>query len=328
MFNKSFKLLNIDLRMFDGEAGGGSAAGGQAGGGSQGAEAGNSTVGGQQSKTSSEKPVVVYGKQSTTETENPAPGAQEQKPGENKTPTPEERQSAFLKFKTDYKDLYDAEVQGIIKSRLGKYKGLETQYAQAASVVDFLHEVYGTSDITQLMSKLQGETIKELAEKAGMTVEQYKGVMALRQENKRLQSEKQTVEAEKETNAKVGKWWEEANKLIGTKDTPGLYPDFNFKEWAQDDKFLNVLESLTRSGFPNPVQQAYEVCNLENIKKGAAQKAEENTTKNIQARGNRPPENGTKSSPGMIIKNDVSKLSREDRKEIARRAARGENISF
>ena len=42
----------------------------------------------------------------------------------------------------------------------------------------------------------------------------------------------------------------------------------------------------------------------------------------------RPQENGTLQSGGMIVKNDVSKLTREDRAEIARRAMRGEKIQF
>lgn len=324
MLEKNLKLLNINLKLFDE----GGAAAGAATGSTGAAPAGNTTAGGQQS--TSAKPVVVYGKQETAATEvKPDPNTQgSKKETQGTTPTPEERKAAYAKFKNDNKDLYNEDVQGHIRSRLKGYKGLETQFAQVTPLVEYLSEIYGTTDIPTLMSKVQGETLAQLAEKEGMTVEQYKKVVDLKAENRRLQNQNQTADVEKETNAKVGKWYDEVNKIVGTKDAPGQYPDFNFKEWAQNDEFLSVLESLTRSGFNTPVQKAYEVCNIDGIKKSTAQKAEDNTVKNIQARGSRPPENGTKASPGMLIKNDVSKLSREDRAEIARRAARGEEIKF
>ena len=336
MFNKNFELLPINLRLFDGAAGGGSAAGAQAGGEGQGAAAGaTATVGGQQSKAS-EKPVVVYGKQNTT-TGDKGSGTQDPKPGGDKTPTPEERQAAFAEFKTNFKDLYDAEDQGIIKNRLSKFKGLEAQHAQMSQIVDLLAGIYGTTDVNALLQKIQGETIKDAAEREGMTVEQYKKVLALQQENKRLQSQTQTDDAIKATNEKVGKWWNEVDKLIGTKEAPGLYPNLNFKELVSEtnpkgSEFLGALEALTTAGFQNPVQRAYEVTYMDEIKNAAAataaKTAEDNTVKNIQSRGARPPENGTKNTPGMIVKSDPSKLTREDRAEIARRAARGENIQF
>jgi hypothetical protein len=336
MFNKNFELLPINLRLFDGEAGGGSAAGVQTGGEGQGATAGaSSTVGGQQSKAS-EKPVVVYGKQDTT-TGDKGSGTQDPKPGGEKAPTPEERQAAFAKIKTDYKDLYDTEVQSIIKNRLSKFKGLEAQHAQMSQVVDLLAGIYGTTDVNTLLQKIQGDTIKDLAEREGMTVEQYKKVLALQQENKLLQSKTQNDEAIAATNEKVSKWWGEVDKLTGTKEAPGLYPGLNFKELVSEtnpksSEFLSTLEALTTAGFQNPVQRAYEVTHMDEIKNAAAASAakvaENNTIQNIQSRGARPPENGTKSTPGMIVKSDPSNITREDRAEIARRASRGEEIKF
>lgn len=49
---------------------------------------------------------------------------------------------------------------------------------------------------------------------------------------------------------------------------------------------------------------------------------------NIRSRAERPMENGMSSQSGVVVKNDVSKLTAKDRREIARRAARGEEIRF
>ena len=79
-------------------------------------------------------------------------------------------------------------------------------------------------------------------------------------------------------------------------------------------------------------KKAYEVAHLDTIKGGIAQqtaaKTERAVVENIRAKGNRPAENGVGSGSGITVKNDVSKLSRQDRQEIARRVARGENIRF
>ena len=59
-----------------------------------------------------------------------------------------------------------------------------------------------------------------------------------------------------------------------------------------------------------------------------AAQAQKQVVDNIRSRGSRPAENGTVSRSGFTYKSDVSKLSKEDRAEIARRAARGETITF
>ena len=53
-----------------------------------------------------------------------------------------------------------------------------------------------------------------------------------------------------------------------------------------------------------------------------------NTVAKIKNKSSRPAENGTSSSSSAIVKSDVSNLTKADRAEIARRAAKGEIISF
>ena len=49
---------------------------------------------------------------------------------------------------------------------------------------------------------------------------------------------------------------------------------------------------------------------------------------NLKAKQSRPAENGTSSKTAVIVKNDVSKLTRAERAEVARRAMLGEHIEF
>ena len=81
-----------------------------------------------------------------------------------------------------------------------------------------------------------------------------------------------------------------------------------------------------------PVKLAYEVRHMDEIKAGVAQNTAKQTEKqvveSIRAKGSRPSENGTSSQSGFTVKDDVSKWSKKDRAEIAKRVARGETIKL
>ena len=59
-----------------------------------------------------------------------------------------------------------------------------------------------------------------------------------------------------------------------------------------------------------------------------AQKVQEKTVNSIRSKARRPTENGLNASSGVTVKKDVKSLTREDRKEIARRVKMGEDIRF
>ena len=60
----------------------------------------------------------------------------------------------------------------------------------------------------------------------------------------------------------------------------------------------------------------------------AASDAERRITETIRARGERPGENGAQAEAGVTFKKDVSKLTRAERAEIAKRAMLGGKIEF
>ena len=86
---------------------------------------------------------------------------------------------------------------------------------------------------------------------------------------------------------------------------------------------------MLRSG--TPMQNAYEALHLSDIKAGVARKAgqarEKQLTDHIRARGGRPAE-GASSGAGVTWSADPGGLTPQQRDELARRAERGERISF
>ena len=311
MFNKIIRLLPVNLKLFDGEGGGG-APGGDAGGATAGGiETSQSTA----TDTKGGKPVVVYGKQADVqtagqETVQDATGQQQQK-------TPEQLRTEYEAWrKGEYKQFFDADVQNIINKRFRETKTLETQLAAMNPIIELLSEKYGTEDIAQLSSLVRQDSIEDLADAAGMSVEQYEAVMKVRQENKLLKEKQRTFEAEQKINQQVQQWNQEAETL------KAKYPTFDLAAEAQNKQFLDLL----RSGVT--VEAAYQVIHMDEIIAGTAKQAQQNLAENIKAKGNRPQESAAKGTSGVIIKSDPSKLTAEDRAEIARRVMMGEEITF
>ena len=115
-------------------------------------------------------------------------------------------------------------------------------------------------------------------------------------------------------------WSEQAAQVMAR------YPGFDLGREARNRDFLSML----RAGVP--MRRAFEVVHMDEIKAAAAavqaQATEKAVTANIKAKGARPPENGAGASSGFTVKDDVSRLTPKDRAEMARRAARGEVITF
>ena len=153
-----------------------------------------------------------------------------------------------------------------------------------------------------------------------MSVEQYKQFQKLQRENAALLKAQRQQQSQQAAQQQLQKWYSEAEQV------KGLYPSFDLNAEVKNPQFLAML----RAGVP--VQHAYEVVHMEDIKAGVARMQAKATEKQvvdgIRAKGARPPENGTAAQSAFTVKDDVSKLTRKDRAEIARRVARGEHITF
>lgn len=320
MLNKLFKLLPVNLKLFDGEGGGDAGTGGSTGGETGGAQAGSipgqGTAPGK--KSESKKPVVLYGKQ--PETEKKPDDAQQGNDVQTATAqakTPEQLRAEYEALrKGEYKQFFDAEIQNIINKRFREMKTLETQLASMSPIIDLLSEKYGTDEVNELASRLRQDSLQDLADAAGMTIEQYEKIMKIRQENKMLRERQKTLELEQKLNAQVQKWQQEAELL------KNKYPQFDLRTELQNEQFMSLL----KAGIT--VEAAYTVCHMDEIITGTAKQAQQNLAENIKAKGNRPKESATQVMPGIIIKSDPRNLTREDRAEIARRVMRGEEIKF
>lgn len=317
--------LPMLLNLFDG---GTAAAAAGDGAGAQGETKGSSgnTRRGKSGET------VLYGKQIPVATEDSdadtsAPVAGEKAPEVQTTSnTLEDRRKAYFDFvnSEEYKDIHTKEQQRVINDRFKTVKGLEQSLDAQKPILDMLMSRYKIegNDMGKLQAAIEQDKTywEKTAEDAGLTVEQYQAMQKLERENAELRAMKQRRQASDAAQQQVSRWMQESEGL------KSIYKGFDLRAEMENPQFMAMLKSGV------PVKSAYEVVHMEDIKAGIAQMTakatEKQVTDNIRAKGQRPPENGTSAQSAFTVKDDVSKLSRKDRAEIARRVARGETIAF
>lgn len=271
---------------------------------------------------------VVYGKQS----EQPSDDYSKQTgvPGKEKAVSTKELEERSVQFenliKGEYKDEFNSRVQKIVQNRIGDTKALQEQSQAVQPIIELLSSKYGVDakDINALAKAIQDDNslYQSEAAKRGLSVEQYKEVRKLEQDNQNLKTAMEEMNRQKRGEEIYGKWMEESQAL---QQKYGLQ-DFDFSAEAQNPDFINLLKSGVS------VEGAYKAIHFDDMIGGAmaatARNVQQQTAKNIASRTARPTEGAVSSQPGVTVKTDVHSLTKADREEIARRVSLGEIIRF
>ncbi len=232
-----------------------------------------------------------------------------------------DRKKAFMELVNGpFKDLYTAQTQKIIDRRFRQSKQMEERLAKLEPVAQLLFERYGIEDgdADRLLGAVESDARywEEAARKEGLSVPRYMQLRKLQRENEKLERAVRLAEGQRRADAQMERWEREAARAAEE------YPGFDLAEEARDPRFLALLKSGV------PVDHAYRVIHLDELMSGAVERAERRVVESVRARGARPEENGTAAQAAFTVREDVSKLSRKDRAEIARAVARGERVSF
>ena len=236
-----------------------------------------------------------------------------------------DRNAEFDKLiKGDYKDLYDAKVQDIVKKRLKNTQETVDKYNAITPMLETLAKKYGVdaSDVNALSKAIEEDDAyyEDEALEKGVSVQQLKEIKKMERENAELKRQMDEERRQKNADKLYSAWMEQAET------TKSVYPTFNLDAEMRNPQFVNLLRSNV------DVRTAYEVLHKDDIIRGAMQftanTVEQKLTNKIIAGGSRPTENGINAQSATVVKSDVSQLSKADRAEIIRRVARGEKIRF
>lgn len=312
MLKSKLKLLFPILVLFEGGEGGGGD--GAAEGGPQ-AEV--PVYHPRNQKTGGELANVVYGKQAEGD---PDAGDHEVVSSDAQA----ERAERYQQFRTEFKSELDQDFQKVFNKRFGETKQMQEQLDAVSPVIDLLRDKYGVTDgdMDKLMAAMEEDDSywQDAADENGMTVEQYKQFRRYERENAEMREQIRAAQQQEQADNQLRQWWQQGEELKRS------YPSFDLQREAQNPEFLRLLQSGV------PVDHAFQVIHMDEIMQGVAantaKAAERQITANIRARGSRPAEAGASGKASFTVRNDVSKLSKKDRAEIARRAMRGEKIEF
>lgn len=239
-----------------------------------------------------------------------------------------DRKAEFQKLISgEYKDLYDAEVNGIVQNRIKDHKRTKEvadRYNTLYPALELIAEGYGidpkdTAALAKAISE-DNSHYEEEAMKLGMPVENYKRIKTIERENARYKAnEEARVRAER--NAEIQNGWKQQAESL-----KGIYPALNFDAEIQNPQFAQLL------GAGVDVRTAYEVTHRDEIIPAAMQFAQKNATEKIAAAvasgQSRPAEGGMQNTPSAQMKTDISKLSAKEIDAYIERARRGEKITF
>ncbi|HNX63081.1 MAG TPA: hypothetical protein PKN45_10595 [Candidatus Limiplasma sp.] len=244
----------------------------------------------------------------------------------------DERLAAYEKFKSDYKDLYSADFNKQMDARFKATKHTEARLNELNPVMAKLEAKYGVKpgDLQSLTKAIDADDayFEQEAEERGMTVEQLKHVKELESELARKNQEEEVRARDEARDKKLNEWNGQADKA------KAVYPDLDLIAEMNDPDTGERFFQLMASNLVD-VQTAYETVHPDrrDARIAAAsgiiaKMTQQQTLDTIRARGVRPAENGLHNSIPANTKKDVSKLTREERDDYARRALRGEVVQL
>lgn len=206
--------------------------------------------------------------------------------GDNTQAQRAERFEALIRG--EYKDMYDAKVQGIVTKRLRGSEETVRKYKALSPALRLLEKKYGVAkdDAEALARALTEEESQRAVKNEQLARRQYE------------------------------KWLEEAGK------TRESYPDFDLSRELSDSRF----KALIRSGVP--MGDAYELIHRKELMEKTARDMEERISRRILSGDSRPRESGISGQSSALVKTDMSQMSKKARQDIIRRVQRGERISF
>lgn len=225
-------------------------------------------------------------------------------------------------IKGKYKADFDKRMQAAIKKRVGDTSALKAENAKMREALEVAMRRYGTADgdweaLTNALIE-DDEYLEKEAYQKGIDKETLRTMKKMEHENERLKAN----QAELERQARAEQAYQKL--LAERQEVTQVYPNFDLDTELQNPKF----ESLVRNGID--LKTAYEVVHRDEILpqaiKFASDKTKEDISKAIQGGMSRPSELASGFTNSPAGKYDVSKLTREQRDELNKRAMAGERI--
>lgn len=233
--------------------------------------------------------------------------------GENVN-TAENDLDSFYKANPEAKKEADRRTSKAVQGRLHQMKASYKESDDFLNKLMVRHNVNSVKELSEIYDS--DEVFENLAAERGENPETLRELEKLRMIERNVEAQRKREEIDRKTSEQYNNWMKEAEPLKES------YPDFNLEAELANPEFGKLLQRGI------PMDHAYKLLHHDELIKAAETAAAEKISKSVNSRSARPDENGLGNQSGMVVKNDVSKLTKKERAEFAKRAARGETIDF
>lgn len=218
-------------------------------------------------------------------------------------------------IKGKYKDDYNKSVQRVINRRFAAEKA---RNAENDNIIMKLYARYGVENSSDLLQALDSE--EEINHRSAITGKDPEDLLELEQLRAATLQYKLS-ERERAAQIQYFGWVEES------KQVKNQYPEFDLDTELQNPQF-RALISTKNPQYAIPMEQAYRIIHFDELQEAAQRETAAKISQNVQARNARPDENALGARQSAEVKIEVGKLTKKERAEFAKRAARGEAITF
>ena len=188
-------------------------------------------------------------------------------------------------------------------------------------IIDKLMVAHGVKDIKELEAKLDESLTEEFSIKNGVDNEIGREMLRLRLGEKQRNDTEAYYQSRERAERQYNAWMEEAQALRE------LYPDMDLNKELENPEFVRLLTAADEQ-YRMPMKKIYELIHHEDIVKATEKRVASAYAQSVNANKSRPVENGVGNNSAVSSNSDVSKLTRKERAELAKRASLGETISF
>lgn len=226
------------------------------------------------------------------------------------------REAEFEKLiEGEFKEEFAARVKKIISRRIKEVKSMKETAEKNEKIIQMLMEKFNIADGDT--EKLERMIYTQMNEKATLEKERSNELLRrLIEQNNYLKRMREDESRKAELRAR--------RQILRTQaeETKKAYPDFDFEKQLENEEFVRLVKAGVS------VKNAYEVTNIDAILESNSKNAEKMVIDSIRSKGSRPVENGSAPTSGILLSSDISKLTKKERAELAKRAAKGEKIEF
>ena len=226
--------------------------------------------------------------------------------------------------KGEYKELYGKDVQSAIQDRFKNQADLQKQLDQRNAVLELAMKDRHVNSVEDLLKSYQDDDTlyEDEAAEAGMSVESFKTMKALEQENARLHQMEQASIQEQMLQNHYSKMSQQAEELRK------VFPDFDLRAELKNPEFFR----LTSPEVGISVEDAFYTLHGKELAaasmKAGMERAQQQLGQTIRAQGMRPIEGAAhgQGQPAAQAPMDFSHMTRKEREAFRSQVKSGKVV--